>query len=176
MLCHRWSNCSNFKWLLQPVHQQHLDATCYQHTPYNVEHFLTSVCVCISLFPMQSTFSATQSHCWTPERSLANFPGPHSTSCCNVAGEKYTFTIKEGADGRNGRISVNYDGFIDDVGVGDMLLVDGGLLSLKITKKEQKDVICEVVDGGMMGSRSLFASITEVSFEWSCNGSDRQTH
>ena len=90
---------------------------------------------------------------------MPNFPGPHFTSCCNVAGEKYTFTIKEGADGRNGRISVNYDGFIDDVGVGDMLLVDGGLLSLKITKKEQKDVICEVVDGGMMGSRSASSSL-----------------
>ncbi len=39
-------------------------------------------------------------------------------------GAKYTFTIKEGADGKNGRISVNYDGFIDDVSVNDMLLVD----------------------------------------------------
>ena len=74
-------------------------------------------------------------------------------SQCELAGEKYTFTIKEGADGKNGRISVNYDGFIEDVGVGDMLLVDGGLLSLKIIKKDQKDVITEVVDGGMMGSR-----------------------
>ena len=66
---------------------------------------------------------------------------------------KYTFTIKEGADGKNGRISVNYDGFIDDVGVNDMLLVDGGMLSLKILEKTKQDVVCEVVDGGVMGSR-----------------------
>lgn len=68
-------------------------------------------------------------------------------------GAKYTFTIKEGADGKNGRISVNYDGFIDDVSVNDMLLVDGGMLSLKILDKTKQDVVCEVVDGGVMGSR-----------------------
>jgi len=68
-------------------------------------------------------------------------------------GTKYTFTIKEGADGKNGRISVNYDGFIDDVSVNDMLLVDGGMLSLKILEKTKQDVVCEVVDGGVMGSR-----------------------
>ena len=68
-------------------------------------------------------------------------------------GARYTFTIKEGADGKNGRISVNYDGFIDDVGVGDMLLVDGGMLSLKVLNKSKTDVECEVVDGGCMGSR-----------------------
>lgn len=71
-------------------------------------------------------------------------------------GAKYTFTIKEGADGKNGRISVNYDGFIDDVGVNDMLLVDGGMLSLKILEKTKQDVVCEVVDGGVMGSRYVF--------------------
>ena len=71
-----------------------------------------------------------------------------------TAGAKYTFTIKEGADGKNGRISVNYDGFIDDVSVNDMLLVDGGMLSLKILEKTKQDVVCEVVDGGTMGSRS----------------------
>ena len=31
------------------------------------------------------------------------------------AGQKYTFTIDEGATGEDGRISVNYDGFINDV-------------------------------------------------------------
>ena len=48
------------------------------------------------------------------------------------AGEKYTFTIQAGADGKNGRIGVNYDGFVEDVSVGDVVLVDGGLLSLKV--------------------------------------------
>lgn len=80
--------------------------------------------------------------------------GVQSRQAAGSAGAKYTFTIKEGADGKNGRISVNYDGFIDDVSVNDMLLVDGGMLSLKILDKTKQDVVCEVVDGGVMGSRS----------------------
>lgn len=74
------------------------------------------------------------------------------------AGDKFTFTIEEGANGTNNRISVNYDGFIDDVSIGDILLVDGGLQSLKITEKSGKDVHTEVVDGGTMTSRSAIAS------------------
>ena len=69
------------------------------------------------------------------------------------AGDKFIFTIEEGANGHNGRISVNYDGFIEDVSVDDILLVDGGLQSLKITSKDGKDVHTEVVDGGTMKSR-----------------------
>ena len=70
-----------------------------------------------------------------------------------LAGQTYTFTVAEGANGQDGRISVNYDGFIDDVGVGDILLVDGGLQSLSIQEKQGKDVLCQVVDGGIMTSR-----------------------
>ena len=39
------------------------------------------------------------------------------------SGEEYTFSIREGANGKDGCISVNYDGFINDVSVGDVLLV-----------------------------------------------------
>jgi pyruvate kinase len=61
--------------------------------------------------------------------------------------------VEEGANGTDGRISVNYDGFIDDVSVGDILLVDGGLQSLSLIEKKGKDVLCKVVDGGVMTSR-----------------------
>ena len=70
-----------------------------------------------------------------------------------VAGQNYIFTIQEGADGTDGRISVNYDGFIDDCAEGDQLLVDGGILALKILSKDARDVLCEVIDGGVMKSR-----------------------
>ncbi|GMH40110.1 hypothetical protein BSKO_08014 [Bryopsis sp. KO-2023] len=68
-------------------------------------------------------------------------------------GETYTFTITEGANGTDGRISVNYDGFISDVGVDDILLVDGGLISFQVQKKTDTDVVVEVIDPGMMASR-----------------------
>lgn len=68
-------------------------------------------------------------------------------------GDTYFFTIAAGADGKGGRIGVNYDGFIDDVAVGDVVLVDGGLLSLKVQSIKGKEVQVEVVDGGKFGSR-----------------------
>lgn len=75
------------------------------------------------------------------------------TSLTVCSGQTYTFTTAEGANGQDGRISVNYDGFIDDVSVGDILLVDGGLQSLSIQEKQGREVICQVVDGGIMTSR-----------------------
>ena len=81
--------------------------------------------------------------------------GSPETTIRAAAGDKFTFTIEEGANGTNNRISVNYDGFIDDVSVGDILLVDGGLQSLMITGKDGKDVHTEVIDGGTMKSRCV---------------------
>ena len=68
-------------------------------------------------------------------------------------GESLTFTIEEGARGRQGRVSVNYDGFVDDVEVGDVLLVDGGIMSFRVVSKDVSDVDVEVVDGGRLESR-----------------------
>lgn len=70
-----------------------------------------------------------------------------------VPGEEWVFTIEEGANGSERRISVNYDGFVQDVSVGDELLVDGGIMSFAITRITATDVHCKVVDGGTMGSR-----------------------
>ncbi|KFM29270.1 Pyruvate kinase isozyme G, chloroplastic [Auxenochlorella protothecoides] len=69
------------------------------------------------------------------------------------AGETVTFTIVAGADGTNNRIGVNYDGFIDDVELGDILLVDGGIMSAVVRSKTDTDVVTEIVDGGSMKSR-----------------------
>lgn len=73
-------------------------------------------------------------------------------------GDSFIFTIKEGRDQQEEapyRVSINYDEFIDDVAVGDRVLIDGGILSMDIVSidKESGDVMCTVVDGGSMGSR-----------------------
>ena len=61
-----------------------------------------------------------------------------------VPGDKWTFTITEGENGGNRRISVNYDGFVDDVAVGDELLVDGGIMTFKLLEVTETDVVAEV--------------------------------
>uniref|UniRef100_A0A383VLV2 Pyruvate kinase n=1 Tax=Tetradesmus obliquus TaxID=3088 RepID=A0A383VLV2_TETOB len=68
-------------------------------------------------------------------------------------GQSLTFTITEGETGKDRRVSVNYDGFIDDVSIGDELLVDGGIISFAVTGKTDTDVQVEVVDAGVLESR-----------------------
>ena len=51
-------------------------------------------------------------------------------------GQEFNFTIKRGVN-TNNTVSVNYDGFINDVEPGDILLVDGKVTSLTLLKKIQ---------------------------------------
>ncbi|XP_059667160.1 plastidial pyruvate kinase 2 [Cornus florida] len=69
-----------------------------------------------------------------------------------TSGQEFTFTIRRGV-GAADCVSVNYDDFVNDVEVGDMLLVDGGMMSFLVKSKTEDSVTCEVVDGGELKSR-----------------------
>lgn len=55
-----------------------------------------------------------------PEVRSGDLPQPINLE----RGQEFTFTIKRGV-GTEDCVSVNYDDFVNDVEVGDMLLVDG---------------------------------------------------
>ncbi|KAK7307730.1 hypothetical protein VNO77_41050 [Canavalia gladiata] len=67
-------------------------------------------------------------------------------------GQEFNFTIRRGVSTQD-TISVNYDDFINDVEVGDVLLIDGGMMSLAVKSKTKDLVKCEVIDGGELKSR-----------------------
>src|SRR5438876_3992766 len=50
-------------------------------------------------------------------------------------------------------VKVNYDGFIDDVSVGDTVLVDNGLIRLIVIEKRERRIRCRVITPGILGSR-----------------------
>ncbi|CAN6305792.1 unnamed protein product [Urochloa humidicola] len=88
-------------------------------------------------------------------------------------GQEFNFTIKRGVSTED-TVSVNYDDFISDVEVGDILLVDGGMMSLAVKSKTADTVKCSVVDGGELKSRrhlnvrgksATLPSITEKDWE-----------
>uniref|UniRef100_A0A1D1Z5A4 Pyruvate kinase n=1 Tax=Anthurium amnicola TaxID=1678845 RepID=A0A1D1Z5A4_9ARAE len=83
-----------------------------------------------------------------PEVRSGDLPQPITLT----TGQEFTFTIKRGV-GTENCVSVNYDDFVNDVEVGDMLLVDGGMMSLTVKSKTEDSVKCEVVDGGELKSR-----------------------
>ncbi|XP_023554087.1 pyruvate kinase isozyme G, chloroplastic-like isoform X2 [Cucurbita pepo subsp. pepo] len=67
-------------------------------------------------------------------------------------GQEFNFTIKRGVSTED-TVSVNYDDFINDVEVGDSVLVDGGMISLTVKSKTNDLVNCVVIDGGELKSR-----------------------
>ncbi|KAG8485904.1 hypothetical protein CXB51_020219 [Gossypium anomalum] len=83
-----------------------------------------------------------------PEVRSGDLPQPITLT----TGQEFTFTIKRGV-GTPDCVSVNYDDFVNDVELGDMLLVDGGMMSLVVKSKTEDSVKCEVVDGGELKSR-----------------------
>ena len=50
-------------------------------------------------------------------------------------------------------VHVNYDGLIDDVAVGDTVLVDNAMIRLVVLEKRGKRIRCKVITPGTLGSR-----------------------
>lgn len=69
-------------------------------------------------------------------------------------GDRFEFYIKGAEPPSDGRgVDVNYPDLPKDVKEGKTILVDSGLIRLKILSKEDDRVVCEVLVGGKLGSR-----------------------
>lgn len=72
-------------------------------------------------------------------------------------GETFDFTYGEGigGTGKDGirRVDVNYPGFCKDINEGDTILVDSGLIRLKVLQIKDSNVRCKVLIPGPMGNR-----------------------
>ncbi|KAI8566338.1 hypothetical protein RHMOL_Rhmol02G0033100 [Rhododendron molle] len=70
-------------------------------------------------------------------------------------GEIWTFTVRALDSPLPERtINVNYDGFAEDVKVGDELLVDGGMVRFDVIEKIGPDVKCRCTDPGLLLPRA----------------------
>lgn len=67
-------------------------------------------------------------------------------------GADFTFTVDE-VEGNEERVSVTYKNLINELSLGDRILVNNGLLVFKVKKLEKNDAICEVMVGGEMSDR-----------------------
>src|SRR6266704_133186 len=50
-------------------------------------------------------------------------------------------------------VDVNYEGLVDDVSVGDTVLVDSGMIRLVVLEKRGRRIRCKVMTAGALGSR-----------------------
>lgn len=68
------------------------------------------------------------------------------------AGDRITITTDSSVVGNKERISVTYKDLAKDLNVGDTVLLDDGLIGLKVVEKNNdEEVVCEVQNNGSLG-------------------------
>ena len=67
-------------------------------------------------------------------------------------GQTFTFTVAD-VEGDNTRVSVTYKNLVEELHVGDRILVNNGLLVFEVQELTKEDVICKVIAGGEISDR-----------------------
>ena len=67
-------------------------------------------------------------------------------------GDEFTFTTDD-VEGDQNRVSVSYKRLIEDLNVGDRILLNNGLVSFDVISLEGNDAKCRVVSGGQLSNR-----------------------
>lgn len=72
-------------------------------------------------------------------------------------GEIFDFTVKPGAAPESAEevrsVDVNYRDLVNDIRIGDTVLVDNGLIQLEVLEKHESRIRCRVLSPGILGSR-----------------------
>lgn len=67
-------------------------------------------------------------------------------------GDTFTFTTED-IVGDETRVAVNYSGLVNDLQVGDRILVNNGLVIFEVEKIDKCDIVCKVISGGELSNR-----------------------
>ncbi|HEU5396621.1 MAG TPA: pyruvate kinase, partial [Verrucomicrobiae bacterium] len=68
-------------------------------------------------------------------------------------GQKFTLTVRGEKSEEEHSVDVNYENFINDISIGDVVLIDNGAIEMKVLAKNGNRVECEVLTAGTLGSR-----------------------
>ncbi len=68
-------------------------------------------------------------------------------------GDIFEFTVLGERSEDVHSVDVNYDGLVDDISVGDVVLVDNGVIHMKVLSKDYHRIRCQVLTQGVLGSR-----------------------
>lgn len=61
--------------------------------------------------------------------------------------------VNEDIIGNKEKVSISYKELYKDIKIGTQILIDDGKIELQVKEIKDKDVICEVMNGGMLGNR-----------------------
>src|SRR6185503_10342838 len=68
-------------------------------------------------------------------------------------GQKFTLTVRGEKSEELHSVDVNYDNLINDINVGDTVLVDNGEIEMRVLSKKNNKIECEVLTRGTLRSR-----------------------
>lgn len=61
--------------------------------------------------------------------------------------------VKENVIGNKERFSVNYPNAIDEINIGNIILLENGLMSMEVIQKEDSFINCKIINGGILGNK-----------------------
>lgn len=68
-------------------------------------------------------------------------------------GDVVEFTVRGAKSEEKYSVDVNYEGLVNDINVGDIVLVDNGMIRMEVQEKRANRVRCKVLTPGTLGSR-----------------------
>jgi len=68
-------------------------------------------------------------------------------------GDILEFTVRGAKSEEKYSVDVNYAGLVNDISVGDVVLVDNGVMRLLVLEKKRNRIRCKVLTKGVLGSR-----------------------
>jgi pyruvate kinase len=68
-------------------------------------------------------------------------------------GQSFTLTVRGERSEEEHSVDVNYNNFVNDINPGDVVLIDNGAIQMKVLAKDGRQVQCEVLTQGKLGSR-----------------------
>ena len=83
-----------------------------------------------------------------PEIRVKTFKGGKVTL---TDGQKFVLTTRE-IEGNEEEVSITYKNLIDDIKVGAKILMDDGLISMRVDSMTETDIICIVENGGVVSN------------------------
>ncbi len=88
-------------------------------------------------------------------------------------GQEFIFTIDE-IEGDQNKVSVNYKGLVNDLTVGDKILVNNGLIVCEVINITKTDVITKVIHGGELSNRKSMSFPNKVLHQKYLSEQDKQ--
>ncbi|WP_294787413.1 pyruvate kinase [uncultured Eubacterium sp.] len=67
-------------------------------------------------------------------------------------GQLFTLALGDFVGDEN-RVAITYEDLHNDVNVGDRILIDDGLIEMKVIRLDDTDIVCEVINGGMISNK-----------------------